>query len=753
MKKYFYQFLNNKKTLINTFAFEAYTIFILCIIIISALNTSNTIDFYPINGTFQNYNPIRRLLSGQVPFIDFYDYLGLGHLYIGALLTCIFGGDFHASLVAFDVISLLSYTLILFLIGKAILNNKLTSIKITILIVGFFAINTVIFSDKHFAGNSARLIRGMILPIICTLWFFKDYLILKSNILQEYKNYFQITFWGIISGFSFLWSNDYGISAWFCILFFMFLLVSLKKRNPLWGILGSLISLLISLIVIYCCVYLLTNGNIIIWYNQMFGSGGFQAWYYNSTKSYFIWNIDFTKVIILQYCVSLLYFIVIICKSPKETINNARYIIPFFANFTSSCAVNEYRLLSGGYNHEIAYIVLAATIIYETFNILSNYLKPNAVKLYNIITLLLSILCIIVLTITYYQTNTASTNSTYFKSLGGYMTKLNNDIINANKFINGAKFFSTYASAQEVISNTFQPSGTDYIIHVLGNDARNNYLKSFKSNDFDYVATIKSSFTDWEYWVVRANWFFYRELYSNWHPVYANQYELYWGKNSKNDNVVYEDIIPIVEDIEQEELHLKKIIINLDKNISGTADVYIDYNIEDKSNFKSKIFSKFIIRKLLEVKNTGFNFANNQDMDKNYLPSSGKEHIPITIVNGYGEVSLYSYPDNYTNLIINQVKCNKIFTTDFNYLEINTIKNINNELFLVAKNSWKNKYILADAKQIKISNKIYKIKNIKQNYNSYLINIAEDESKITDLQTVINKNNYAYILKGNNNNE
>ena len=92
MKKYFYQLLNNKKTLINTFAFEAYTIFILCIIIISALNTSNTIDFYPINGTFQNYNPIRRLLSGQVPFMDFYDYLGLGHLYIGALLTCIFGG-------------------------------------------------------------------------------------------------------------------------------------------------------------------------------------------------------------------------------------------------------------------------------------------------------------------------------------------------------------------------------------------------------------------------------------------------------------------------------------------------------------------------------------------------------------------------------------------------------------------------------------------------------------------------------------
>ena len=28
-------------------------------------------DFIPTNGTFQNYNPVRRLLDGQTPYVDF----------------------------------------------------------------------------------------------------------------------------------------------------------------------------------------------------------------------------------------------------------------------------------------------------------------------------------------------------------------------------------------------------------------------------------------------------------------------------------------------------------------------------------------------------------------------------------------------------------------------------------------------------------------------------------------------------------
>ena len=57
-------------------------------------------NFYPINGTFQNFNPVRRFLAGQVPYKDFQDYLGLGHLYSGSIATKLFGGDYQSSLIA-----------------------------------------------------------------------------------------------------------------------------------------------------------------------------------------------------------------------------------------------------------------------------------------------------------------------------------------------------------------------------------------------------------------------------------------------------------------------------------------------------------------------------------------------------------------------------------------------------------------------------------------------------------------------------
>lgn len=736
----------------NNFAFIFYCFILLAIIIMSALNTSITINFYPINGTFQNYNPVRRLISGQVPFVDFYDYLGLGHLYLGSALTYILGNNFHASLIAFDLLTLLSMSLIYFSLGYAISNNKIFSIRLTILITLIMAINLIFHPEIHFSGNSARLIRGMFLSLIFIFWFFKDFLILKFSYLNKNQDRFQIVYWGIISGFSFLWSNDYGISCWLCILLYIFLNTYIKTNKLIRSLFITLISLSISSLVIYCCINLITNGNIYNWYNFIFGSGSFQAWYYNSDKSFFLWDLDFSKGIILQYFITFIYFTKIY-KNPKETIPLSRYTIPFFANLASLCAANEYRLLSGSYNHEVAYCVLYATIIFEIIKFISERSNFKLRMLFDNITIifvtLASIICLITLSINYHKNIIPSINNTYFEQLGGNMTKLNDDLINTAKFLNNAHVFSTYASAQEILSGNFQPSGIDYIIHTLGYNARNSYLSSFKLNNFDYASTVKDSFTDWEHWIKRANWFFYRELYMNWHPIYANSYQLYWAPNNigSEDNFISGNFAPKIVNINDPDLKAKKIILNLDQNISGIADVYIDYKTENIPSFKSKIFSNFIIRKLVEIKNTGFNFANLRDMDRNYLPSSGREFIPITIINGYGEVMLSSYPSNYTNVIINDIKCNKIFTIDFNYLEIDKIKYTNDNIILMVNNTQKNKYILQNARKIKINNLCYNIQSINQNANYYFINIYKSERALKQFKNLTINPNCVYVIK------
>lgn len=97
---------------------------LLAVLLISLARRHTDIDFNPINGTYQNFNPIRRLLSGQIPMRDFQDYLGMGHLYLGAFMTVLFGGNYHASLYAFDLLAMLSTLLIFLVIGYCVLRDK-----------------------------------------------------------------------------------------------------------------------------------------------------------------------------------------------------------------------------------------------------------------------------------------------------------------------------------------------------------------------------------------------------------------------------------------------------------------------------------------------------------------------------------------------------------------------------------------------------------------------------------------------------
>jgi len=204
----------------------------------------------------------------------------------------------------------------------------------------------------------------------------------------------------------------------------------------------------------------------------------------------------------------------------------------------------------------------------------------------------------------------------------------------------------------------FQPSGIDYIIHVLGDQQRDNYLSNFQNGDFKYVATIRKEFTDYEYWIERANWFFYRKLYQSWHPVFANAYELYWERNNrKNEFTLVANYNVEIERIDESSV---KISVETDKNVNGIADVYIDYSVNKKP--KSQL-TKFLFQRELKVENTGMVFASNGYYESNYLRAEGAEYIPMPITNGFGELTLTASPKKSAILDLKQVNCNSIYVT------------------------------------------------------------------------------------------
>lgn len=183
-------------------------IILISICLLHSLSVAHYVDFYPINGTFQNFNPVRRLLDGQVPYKDFQDYLGMGHLYTGAIFTELFGGNFQSSLMAFSFLTLLCLALLAVMIGSVIFKKKEVSLLFADILLLFLVIQPLLFKNMLAGtedvlnalnlalspGNSARFVRGMILPITYFLFLLgsKIYMIVaekRPKIVKKKEDY------------------------------------------------------------------------------------------------------------------------------------------------------------------------------------------------------------------------------------------------------------------------------------------------------------------------------------------------------------------------------------------------------------------------------------------------------------------------------------------------------------------------------------------------------------------------------------
>lgn len=669
------------------------------ICIVHALSSGHNANFTAINGTFQNYNPVRRLLAGQIPYKDFQDYLGLGHLYSGAIATVLFGGDYQASLMAFSFLSILGFALLGVVLGIAIFRKRTTAVGATnILLVllltqPFFWVNALQGTDEMReamniaikTGNSARFVRGFAVPFACfLLWIsYELWEKLKDKHTGIRKTQFVVIAMGGVSAFCFIWSNDYGISSWVCLqlMFLIILFAKLKKCFKPLLILFS--EVLVSGIWLFLLVEIFTLGHFKGWLDSVFGTGGYQGWYYNIIefdRSYFLYDVDFSFIMMLQAFLCLAYLIQL-CKSTVDKQSVIRFGIPAFINMTCFCAVNEYRLLSGAFSYEVALTALFLSIVFE----FCHHAVPfvNAVKMQKV-TLIVSLLVSFAWIISDLKDEfvfwaAEEKEGTYVEAMGGYVAN-GEDLLQTSEFLDGKDFFATYASAQEVVENKFQPSGIDYIIHVLGDKTREQYLEAFQNGDFEYAATITPQYSGWEQWIMRANWFWYRKLYENWHPVYANSYEMYWERNEKGESYLSNSECNV--DVQQIDEQTVRIAIRADENVNGIADLYLDYEVK-KSD---RLLAKLIIQPMLTVENAA-NIYSDVMYESNNLRQSGKEYIPVSMINGYGEVVLTSQPDIATYLQVQECSVGNVYMAPYAFVKVEEVATDEHETMVVVENN------------------------------------------------------------------
>lgn len=700
-------------------------------------------DFVAINGDFQNYNPIRRLLDGQIPYKTFTDYLGLGHLFLGSFFTFIFGNTLLGSMKAFGVLSSISFILCCYIISNAIFQDKTKSLYLTLLALSIaiflnnpifnchipFAYLQLLFNSIFKGGNSARLIRGMIIPLSILIVIGLKKILTKK--WPKNQKIIELLAFSITSSVSFLWSNDFGISAWLCLLItYTWILIS--RRYPIKQIIKYFFSFLgISVISIILLVNILTLGNMINWLKSFLSTGDYQGWYYNSYKSHYWYDIELSLSAIIQGIITI-YYLIKVYREKGNTKTIKRDSILLFINMTSFCAANEYKLLSGNKLYEMVYITLGITIVCEILFFIKKKLKKEEkiIKICQYGILAFSLIIFIFTAISEYNNPQNDHERVYVKELGGYTKNPSVKYNETKEFLNGDKVFSLYASAIEVVTNQYQPSGIDYIIHVLGDNTRESYLDSFKKDDFKYVATIKDNYSLWEQWIRRANWFFYRELYRDYIPVYANEYELFW---EKKEEIILHDNYKVTVTKQDKEI---KIEVNTEKNINGIAEVLVSYETISSSN-------PLLFHKLVSVKNNGRLYQKNDEFYETYnLREKGEELIPVNVINGHGEIILKSLPEASTNLKVYNATCSAIYPIYFSYVIINEVKEENNELVITLEKDNFNDIRLNNANKIIIDN--YEVSINKKTIN------FDQESDLGSIITVDYDTNLKELLKKKN---
>ena len=713
---------------------------IICSIIVG-LQRIELSDFNPINGDFQNYNPVRRFLAGQIPYKDFAVYLGTGHLMILSAVQLLIGNNFTKSLFASNVVTMLFFELIVFAVSFFIVKDKKKALYISL---GFALVNLIrprwmiYLFDKVFIGaldfgikpgNSARLIRIAIMPCLMIIFYlgYKFFKNTKNNFILKHKNILAKVSVAFVSGIAILWSNDGGIATYITVSFIYFLLlIKEHKKNIKYILRDTFMYIGVSVLAFFIVLAIVTHGNIMSWFEFTLGVSSYQNWYYLEAVDKLnisIYDIDLSLYNVLMIVIAI-YYIYKIFKS-KDSADTMRYSILNIAIISSILSTYLYQLLSGGISSDVLNLVFLVWVVCIVLQIIGNYIKDQKIHRIAKVTILVIAFATIIGNISDTMVEFRDRrNYTYIEELGGYFSKLGDSVQDAIKRVGNNKIFSPYATAVEVATDQYQPTGIDYIIHAMGDKQREKYLETFRQGDFKYVTTTDRDYHEYRYWIKNANWFFYRELYKNYVPTFATEYTVFWEKSDKDNSLT--DVLNDAK-IAVSKKNKSRYTITVetkDTNFNGVADVKLSYN----SGKAVRFLKTGAINRYVYVKDTtGNSITSLKCVNYNIPKNSDGYYVPITIVNGKGSIEVLSYPmvDNYLN--IENAELINVYDVNFKYCVLSKKKGISGNLLYVDATD-ENRVILNGVKSIKVGNIESKVLDYKEE-GKYLVLKVEKDAK------------------------
>lgn len=666
---------------------------------------STDVSYNIMNGDFQNYNPVRRLLAGQAPYKDFAVYLGAGELYsVGAVLLCI-GNSFANSVFSAAALTWFFYELLVLAVGIAVLGrgrqarafalavsgwNFLALIGTSVPFAGFI---TQFLGISGYVGNSARMIRFSALTLLVLtvaaglhLWQAKGERPLFGGAVTLPQKLRAALRWPLhpavlvplAAGALVPWSNDAGGAAYIAAsLGYGLFLIRIYKKDLAAILRGTLGYIAVSVVGLGLSVTVVSWGHPLAWWRQTRGVSSMQTWYYGSdpaAKLCYITDFIPSRWFFLMLGLSVLFGAAVLLARERRAAVQAAGCLTLClgaALWEFLYAVGSGVLTgtdAGG--QMVLGLLIPAALALALRQLASRMPLPRPAAGRAVETAAAALACaaaFIGVRAQLADTALARQTLTYQPELGGWLGDQAEKLDRERTLLDGQAVFSTYAGGVEAVTGQFQPTGVDYIIHAMGDRQRLNYLLAFQNGDFTYAATPSPKVVTYERWARNANWFFYRDLYRFWQPMGSTTFcggmHLFWQRSA--DGNLGQPTAVTLEQVSASEVVLT--VTAEDPSFNGVADVTLDYSLETGATFRLRGGLHTYLHAECVTENALWADRGKEGSADFFLPADRTTwQLPVTIADGKGTVVLTGWPQAETVLTVNAATVNAT-TIDWEY--------------------------------------------------------------------------------------
>jgi hypothetical protein len=225
-----------------------------------------------LDGRFQTFNIVRDMRAGCIPFVDCIPYLGLQTSYLLTASSYVVGETpFGVSVAAHTIAWTLATISVVLLLRFSGFSWRWTSIGAIFVLLVLRSVGPITLDP----GNSLRAVRSAA-PIVASLllWLFVHR---KSSKLPLDPDYGKAVAFGMIGGFFFLWSNDFGVATPVALLLVWAAVVEDWRRPS--AALGRTALSVLACVVTVLAILSLSSG-VTAWKNTSTQIATTQFWYF-----------------------------------------------------------------------------------------------------------------------------------------------------------------------------------------------------------------------------------------------------------------------------------------------------------------------------------------------------------------------------------------------------------------------------------------------------------------------------------------